>query len=165
MKIRRALVAAGVVIAVLVVVLEMKSSDAPPKPAIAATHDAMVSKAEPPPAPPPELPAPTTPVPLQPQPVPLAGSAAPPPLDGKHSEPAPPQKPFTPAEVIAKREADLELLDDTKVRLQQQLEAARAANDTATAHDLEIRIGRLTDVRKKRGEELDRLRAGGSAAP
>jgi outer membrane biosynthesis protein TonB len=166
MGIRRALVAVGVVIAVLVVVLVRKSSD---QPSVAVTHDKIPVEPTAAPTPPPELPAPTTPVQLQPQPqpqpVPLAGSATPPPLDGKHSEAAPPQKPFTPAEVIAKREADLKLLDDTKARLQQQLAAARAANDTATAHDLEIRIGRLTDVRTKRGQELDHLRAGGSASP
>jgi hypothetical protein len=163
MGIRRALVAAGVVIAVLVALYVTKRGDT--KPPLIVTHDDITLEPAAKPTPRPELPTPITPVPLQPQPVPVAGSATPPPLDGKHSEAAPPQKAFTPAEVITKREADLKLLDDTKARLQQQLEAARAANDTATAHDLEIRIGRLTDVRKKRGEELDQLRAGGSAAP
>jgi hypothetical protein len=161
---RRALVAAGVVIAVLVALLLWRSRpDDRPAPTIIETHDQVAL----PTAPPPSLPAvaqTATPPQLQPQPVPLPESAHPPPLDGKHSEPAPPQKPFTPEEQIAKREADLALLDDTKARLEEQLTAARDAHDTATAHDLEIRIARLTDVRKKRGEELDKLRAG-SAQP
>ncbi|MBV8760423.1 MAG: hypothetical protein JO257_24235 [Deltaproteobacteria bacterium] len=94
----------------------------------------------------------------RPQPVPLPPGANPPPLDGKHSEPAPPQKAFTPAEVIAKREADLKLLDDTKTRLEKDLEAAKTAHDATTAHDLEIRIARLTDLRKRRSTELDQLK-------
>lgn len=94
----------------------------------------------------------------RPQPVPLPPGETPPPLDGKKSEPAPPQKAFTPAEVIAKREEDLKLLDDTKARLEKELAAAKGSNDATTAHDLEVRIARLTELRKKRGTELDQLK-------
>lgn len=77
------------------------------------------------------------------------------------SEPAPPQKPFTRDETIAKRETDLKLLDDTRTRLEHDLTAARAASDATAVHDLEIRIGRLIGLRKQRAAELDKLRAGG----
>ena len=175
MRGRRAAVAAGLVIGVLIAVLAWKSrggdepaaptpqaAPAPPSPAGAVP----VARA---PA------APGVPVAVgageasdgeeRPQPVPLPPGANPPPLDGKHSEPAPPQKAFTPAEVIAKREADLTLLDDTKTRLEADLAAAKTARDATAVHDLEIRIARIGDLRKKRSAELDRLRAGGSAAP
>src|SRR5258706_3804053 len=42
----------------------------------------------------------------RPQPIPVAGSDVPA-ADTPHSQPAPPQKPFTREETIAKREADL----------------------------------------------------------
>jgi hypothetical protein len=163
---RRALVAAGVVIVVLVAILLKKSHD---EPATVATHSEAPPTSVAPPAPQPIVPAASEPAPAlpvgeaQPQPVPLPEGVTPPPLDGKRSEPAPPQKPFTPEEQIAKREADLKLLDDTKTRLEDQLAAAHKANDATTAHDLEIRIARLADVRKKRSDELEKLRAGGSA--
>lgn len=98
----------------------------------------------------------------RPQPVPLDPSAKPPSLDAPHSKPAPPQQPFTREETIAKREADLKLLDDTKTRLEADLAAARTANDASAAHDLEVRIARMSELRKKRGAELETIRAGGA---
>ncbi|HTL34052.1 MAG TPA: hypothetical protein VL326_13045 [Kofleriaceae bacterium] len=86
----------------------------------------------------------------------------PPPLDAPHSKPAPPQKGFTRDETIAKREADLKLLDDTKTRLEQDLATARTANDKTATHDLEVRLARLADTRKKRVTELEQIRAGGA---
>lgn len=167
MGIRRALVAAGVVIALLVVLLlrQTHDSDAPaksPPQTVPAPVAAPQPAATPAPA---QVALPTEPAPARPQPVPLPEGANPPPLDGKHSDPAPPQKQLTAEETIAKREADLKLLDNTRARLEEQLAAARSAHDAATAHDLEIRISRLKDLRKKRGDELDKLRAGGSAQP
>jgi hypothetical protein len=171
---RRAIVAAGIVIAALIAVLAWKSrgGDEP------AARTSQVAAPEPAkatePAPAARAPvAPVAPVAAvasgdeeqRPQPVPLPPGANPPPLDGKRSDPAPAQKAFTPAETIAKREADLKMLDDTKARLEADLAAAKAAHDATAVHDLEIRIARLADVRKKRSAELDQLRAGGSATP
>lgn len=96
----------------------------------------------------------------RPQPVPVAGPT--PASDTKHSAPAPPQKPFTRDETIAKREADLKLLDAQKTRLEADLAAAKTANNASAAHDLEIRIARITDLKKKRTTELDQIRAGGT---
>jgi hypothetical protein len=96
-----------------------------------------------------------------PQPVPIDPSTAPP-LDRPISKPAPAQQPFTREETIAKREADLKLLDDTKARLQNELTAATQAGNATAAHELEIRITRLTTLRKQRNAELDQIRAGGA---
>jgi hypothetical protein len=168
---RRAIVAAGVAIAVVIALLVWRSHDAKPHAsAEVVPASELGEKAGQPTAasavqPPPALVAPADPVEAaQPQPVPLGGSATPPALDGKRSDPAAPQKPFTPDETIAKREADLKLLDDTKARLDEQLAAARTAKDAAAIHDLEVRLARLSDLRKKRGDELDKLRAGSGSA-
>ena len=168
---RRAIVGAGLVIAALVAVVLWRShgrnEHARPDTQAASEPAAPVSATPHAPAPP------TAPTPeganvgevARPQPVPLPESAKPPPLDGKHSEPAPPQKAFSHADIITKREADLKMLDDTKVRLESDLAAARTAHDESAAHDLEIRIARLGELRKKRSAELDQLRAGGSGQP
>ena len=172
---RRAIVGAGLVIAALVAVVLWRShgrnEHARPDTQAASEPAAPVSAAPQAPAPPTaptpeganvgEVPGETE----RPQPMPLPAGASPPPLDGKHSEPAPPQKAFTPAETIAKREADLKLLDDTKARLESDLATARTAHDEATVHALEVRIARIGEVRKKRSAELDQLRAGGSGQP
>jgi hypothetical protein len=158
---RRAIVGAGLVIAVLVAVVVWRSDD----------HARPETQAAPAP---PVAAAPRTPSPAptlekanlgevpgeaeRPQPAPLPAGVNPPPLDGKHSEPAPPQKAFTPAETIAKREADLKMLDDTKARLESELAAARSAHDDAAVHALEVRIARIGEVRKKRSAELEQLR-------
>jgi hypothetical protein len=163
MSTRRAIVGAAVVIAAVVALLVWKTRGETRAPAEPAAPTAST------PAPPTAAPAaPEKPAlgaiasePARPQPVPLPAGANPPPLDGKHSEPAPPQKAFTPAETIAKREADLKLLDDTKARLESDLAAARTAHDEATVHALEVRIARIGEVRKKRSAELEQLRAGG----
>ena len=96
----------------------------------------------------------------RPQPVRVEGPT--PPADTKTSAPAPPQKPFTREETIEKREADLKLLDDQKTRLEADLAAAKTANNASAAHDLEIRIARIADLKKKRTTELDQIRAGGT---
>lgn len=166
MSARRAIVAAGAVLVVLVAVLAWKArgggESTTPAPAPATTTVTPAAPAAPVAAAPPAI-APAKSALVddnaeRPQPVPLPAGETPPPLDGKKSEPAPPQKAFTPAELIAKREADLELLDDTKTRLEQELAAAKGSNDATAAHDLEIRIARLTELRKKRGAELDQLK-------
>jgi hypothetical protein len=159
---RRAIVGAGIVIAALVALLVWKTRREPrvpdetPAPA-ASMPPAQASAAVP------EKPTlgAVAVEPERPQPVPLPAGANPPPLDGKHSEPAPPQKAFTPDETIAKREADLKLLDDTKARLENDLAAARTAHDDATAHALEVRIARIGELRKRRSAELEQLRGGG----
>jgi len=97
----------------------------------------------------------------RPQPVPVDPATAPS-LDAPHSQPAPPQKPFTRDETIAKREADLKLLDDTKTRLEGDLAAAKAGKNASAAHDLEVRLARLADLKKKRTGELEQIRAGGA---
>lgn len=102
---------------------------------------------------------------LPPQPTPLEPGAAPPSLDAPKSQPAPAQKAFTREETIANREADLKLLDDTKLRLEGQLATAKANKDTTAAHDLEVRLARLADLRKKRDAELETIRAGGPLPP
>lgn len=170
---RRAIVAAGLVIGIVILVLAWTSRRAD-EPA-ARTPQATSSQPQEvaPAARAPEMPTPPVAAGLgegsdgeeQPQPVPLPPGANPPPLDGKRSEPAPPQKAFSPADVIAKREADLKLIDDTKTRLEADLAAAKTGSDATAVHDLEIRIARLGDLRKKRSAELDKLRAGGSATP
>jgi hypothetical protein len=172
---RRAIVGAGLVIAALVAVVLWRSHgrDEHARPDTkAASEPAAPVSAAPPVAAPPTVPTPeganVGEVPSEaerPQPVPLPESAKPPPLDGKHSEPAPPQKAFSHDDIIAKREADLKLLDDTKARLESDLATARTAHDETAVHDLEIRIARLGDLRKKRSAELDQLRAGGSGQP
>ncbi|HEX5059396.1 MAG TPA: hypothetical protein VFV99_08560 [Kofleriaceae bacterium] len=96
----------------------------------------------------------------RPQPVPVDPATAPS-LDAPVSKPAPPQKPFDRAETIAKREADLKLLDDTRTRLEKELASAQAAGDATAVHDLQIRITRTSELRKQRSGELDKLRAGG----
>jgi len=96
----------------------------------------------------------------RPQPVPVDPASAPS-LDTPVSKPAPPQKPFDRAETIAKREADLKLLDDTRTRLEKELASAQAAGDATAVHELQIRITRVTELRKQRSGELDKLRAGG----
>lgn len=172
---RRAIVGAGLVIAVVVAVVLWRSDGrdehARPDTQAASEPAAPVSAAPPAPAPP-TVPTPqgakvgeVPGEPARPQPVPLPESAKPPPLDGKHSEPAPPQKAFSHDDIITKREADLKMLDDTKARLESDLAAARTAHDEATVHALEVRIARIGEVRKKRSAELDQLRAGGSGQP
>jgi len=166
MSARRAIIAAGAVLAVLVVVLAWKTRGGGESPTAApvaavATPEPAAQAAPVASAPPAIAPAKSAIVDDQaarPQPVPLPPGETPPPLDGKKSEPAPPQKAFTPAELIAKREADLKLIDDTKARLEQQLVAANGSNDATTARDLEVRIARLTELRKKRGSELEQLK-------
>jgi hypothetical protein len=101
----------------------------------------------------------------RPQPVPLPAGQAPPPDDAPHSKPAPPQTAFTRDETIAKREADLKLLDDTKTRLDGELATAKSAGDSTETHDLQVRIDRLVALRKKRSAELEQIRAGGAIAP
>jgi hypothetical protein len=96
----------------------------------------------------------------RPQPVKVEGPT--PPENTKTSAPAPPQKPFTREETITKREADLKMLDDQKARLEADLAAAKTANNASAAHDLEIRIARIADLKKKRTAELDQIRAGGA---
>jgi len=166
---RRAVVAAVIVIGALIVVLVWKSRGgheavAPAHEAAVPAHEATAPVASAPSvAPAPVATAEATGSDERPQPAPLPPGESPPPIDGKRSDPAPPQKAFSPAETIAKREADLKMLDDTKARLEQDLTAAKAANDATAVHDLEIRIARLGDLRKKRSAELDQLR--GSAAP
>lgn len=170
---RRATVVAGVLVAALIAVLAWKTRDDSHEATTTPTATSPAAPAAPVAAP--AIPAvPRAPVAQattgasdddleRPQPVPLPPSANPPPLDGKKSEPAPPQKPFTAPEVIAKREADLKLLDDTKARLEQELATAKTTHDETASHDLEIRIKRITDLRKKRSSELDQLK--GSAQP
>lgn len=102
--------------------------------------------------------------PGQPQPVPVDPASAPS-LNAPVSKLAPAQKPFDRAETIAKREADLKLLDDTRTRLETDLAAAQASGDATAAHDLQIRIARVTGLRKQRTAELDKLRAGGELPP
>jgi hypothetical protein len=174
MTMRRATVVAGVLVAALIAVLAWKTRDDSHE-ATTPTPTATSPAAPAAPVAAPAIPAvPRAPVAQattgsgnddleRPQPVPLPPSAHPPPLDGKKSEPAPPQKPFTPAETIAKREADLKLLDDTKARLEQELATAKTTHDETASHDLEIRLTRITDLRKKRSSELDQLK--GSAQP
>jgi hypothetical protein len=163
---RRAIVGAGLVIAVLVAVVVWRS-DGHDEHARSDTQAASEPAASTSAAPRTPSPAPTLEkanlgdVPGEaerPQPAPLPAGVNPPPLDGKHSEPAPPQKAFTPAETIAKREADLKMLDDTKARLESELAAARSAHDDAAVHALEVRIARIGEVRKKRSAELEQLR-------
>jgi type IV secretory pathway VirB10-like protein len=96
----------------------------------------------------------------RPQPVPVDPATAPS-LDAPVSKPAPPQKPLDRSETLAKREADLKLLDDTRTRLEKELASAQAAGDATAVHDLQIRITRTTELRKQRSGELDKLRAGG----
>jgi hypothetical protein len=169
---RRAIVAAGIVIGALIALLAWKSrgGDQAPAPSPVAPERAPAVAGAPVASAPAVPVAPVTtgaaPGPDErPQPVSLPPGESPPPLDGKRSEPAPPQKAFTHDEIVAKREADLKMLDDTKARLEQELTAAKAAHDATAVHDLEIRIARMADLRKKRSAELDQLRAGGSAAP
>ena len=164
MSTRRTIVGAGLVIGVLVAVVLWRSDghEEHARPDTQAVSEPAVSVSAAPRAPTP----PTAPPPEganvgeaeRPQPAPLPESANPPPLDGKHSEPAPPQKAFTPAETIAKREADLKMLDDTKARLESELAAARSAHDDAAVHALEVRIARIGEVREKRSAELEQLR-------
>ena len=174
---RRAIIAVAVAVGLLIAVLWWKSrtggdAEAPPRAGSAMVAPPVAAIAPTPTAPsaPTLAPSPTEPTDqaagdeARPQPVPLSGSQTPPPLDGKRSEPAAPQKPFTPEETIAKREADLKLLDDTKARLEDELKAARTANDQDAVHVLEVRLARLGDLRKKRGDELDKLRAGSGSA-
>jgi hypothetical protein len=165
---RRALAAGVALVAILVGVLvwKLREKPEPPReaPAVATTTS---------PSPtvfPSTGPAPTlgetgsAAVPA-PQPKPLAPGEAPPALDAPVSKPAPPQKAFTREETIANREADLKLLDDTKTRLEGQLATAKANKDATATHDLEVRLARLVDLRKKREGELEKIRAGGPLPP
>src|SRR5690348_15886647 len=104
MSARRAIVAAGVVLVVLVAVLAWKargggeSREAAPAttavtPAAAPVATAPVATA--PPVMPAAKPAIDDDHAARPQPVPLPAGETPPPLDGKKCEPAPPQKAFT----------------------------------------------------------------------
>ena len=162
---RRALAAGAAVVAILVGVLVWKLREKP-APATPSTPAPSVATTSPRPAAlPTAAPSPT----LEPagsdlehpQPKPLPPGTTPPALDAPHSQPAPPQKAFTRDETIANREADLKLLDDTKVRLESQLATAKANKDTTATHDLEVRLARLADLRVKREKELEQIRAGG----
>lgn len=105
---------------------------------------------------------PTAPAPAEearPVPVPVDPSAHPPSLDAPHTPAAPPQTPFTREETIAKREADLALLDKTTEHLNAEL---ATTHDAIAAHDLEVRIARVAALRKQRVGELEQIRAGGA---
>jgi hypothetical protein len=164
---RRALAAGAALVAILVGVLVWKLGE---KPEPARQAPAVATTSPSPAAFPPAGPAPTlgdtgsAAVP-PPQPKPLAPGEAPPALDAPVSKPAPPQKAFTREETIANREADLKLLDDTKTRLEGQLATAKANKDATATHDLEVRLTRLADLRKKREDELEKIRAGGPLPP
>jgi hypothetical protein len=86
-------------------------------------------------------------------------------LDAPISKPAPPQQGFTREETIAKREKDLALLDQTRERLEKDVAAAQTAGNTTEAHTLQVRLSRLSALRKQRSSELDQLRAGGAVPP
>ena len=160
---RRTLLTLAAVLALLVALIFWGLRDRPTAAPIAhAPASPTVAPAATPQARPPALaPAHEAQQQPQPQPVPLPAGETPPALDAPHSKPAPPQKPFTRDETIAKREAGLKLLDDEKARLDDQLAAARKSGDTQAAHDLEIRAARVADVRKKRAAELQSIRSGG----
>jgi hypothetical protein len=132
-----------------------------PAPARTAARTADRPSAPPAPAAP-EDPAGADP---QPQPAPLDPSAHPPSLEAPVSKPAPAPVPFTRDETIAKREADLKLLDATRERLERERDAAKTAGNAITASELQIRITRMEALRKQRSGELDRIRAGGALPP
>src|SRR5690349_8847897 len=155
---RRALAAGAALVAILVGVLVWKLGEKPEPvppsaPAVATTSPG--ARAFPTTMPAPTLGAAGSATGEPPQPKPLPPGATPPSLDAPVSKPAPPQKAFTREETIANREADLKLLDDTKVRLESQLATAKANKDATATHDLEVRLTRLADLRVKRAKELE----------
>ena len=158
-----AIVGALALVAIVLLVRGLRSDEktpTPPAPTATATPSPRVHsstpalESRPPPADPGEKP---TPVAIDPSKAPA--------LDAPVSKPAPPQVPFDRDETIAKREADLKLLDETSVRLEAELAAARSANDSTAIQELEIRITRLASLKKQRTVELTTIRSGGPLPP